>query len=152
MVEQFNGANRFKDISGKYHNAKDGERLTVENPLEFDRTIYFFGPCFILGSHVEDKHTIESFLQVKCNSEGNRCKVVNLGCWDTQAGTVQRILSTPIKENDIIVIYLNNRQIPCTDKLNLINALEKNDAPANWFIDMFEHCNYKANRIYADAI
>lgn len=151
-MEYFNGYNKLKDLSGKYHNVEGGERITVESPIEFDRTIYFFGPCFIFGAFVEDKHTIESFLQIKCNSEGIACKVVNLGCWNSQTGNVQRILSTPIKENDIIVMYLNNREIPCVDNLNLVNALEKNDAPAKWFKGVLKHCNYKANKIYADAI
>ena len=152
-TEIFNGGYRIKDVSGKYHNAKDGERLTVGNPPDFDRTIYFFGPCVIIGSYAEDRHTIESFLQVRCNSEEIACKVVNLGCYDSPAGTIQRILSTPIKENDIIVVYLIcNREIPCVDNLNLTNALEKNDVPAKWFIDKLHHCNYKTNKIYADAI
>ncbi|MCH5249893.1 MAG: hypothetical protein J1E98_08165 [Lachnospiraceae bacterium] len=152
-IERFNGVKRLKDISSKYHNVENGERLTVESPpLKSDRTIYFFGPCVILGAFVEDKHTIESFLQIKCNNEGNSCKVVNLGCWDTQVGTVQRILSTPIKENDIVVMWLENREIQCTDNLNLTNALEKNSTPAKWFIDQLEHCNYKVNEIYANAI
>lgn len=151
-IVQFNGVNRFKDISGKYHNVKGGERLTVENPLKFDRTIYFFGTCIITGAYVEDKHTIESFLQIKCNTEGNNCKVVNLGCWDSPEGTVQRILSTPIRENDVIVMYLDNREFPNMDNLNLTNALEKKNAPAKWFVNCPQHCNFKVNEIYADAI
>ena len=147
--EQFSGGMRLKDISGKYHNVKDGERLTVENPLKFDRTIYFFGPCFITGWHVEDKHTIESFLQIKCNSEGNSCKVVNMGCPDTLVGAVRRMFSTPIKENDIIVIY---SYIECTDNLNLTNALERNNVPGKWFTSLLKHCNHKVNEICADAI
>lgn len=152
-LKKFNGVNRIKDISGKYHNVKDGERLTVENPPEFDRTIYFFGPCFIYGHYVEDQHTIESFLQVRCNSKGKRCKVTNLGCCGESVDTVQRIFSTPIRENDIIVMNLTyDKEIPCADNLNLVDALEKNDAPAKWFVDWVSHCNYKANEIYADAI
>lgn len=152
-IEKFNGANRFKDLTGKYHNVKDGERLTVESPLEFERTIYFFGPCVIFGAFVEDKHTIESFLQIKCNNEGNNCRVVNLGCWDSKMGIIQRILSTPLKENDIIVMYLHpNMEIPSANNLNLTNVLEKNDAPAKWFVNCLWHCNHKVNKIYADAI
>lgn len=151
-IENYNGVNRLKDISGKYHNIQDGERFTVGSPLKYDRTIYFFGPCVIIGSLAEDKHTIESFLQIKCNNEGNSCKVINLGCWDSPAGTVQKILSTPLKENDIIVVYLGDREIQCADNLNLTNVLEKNSAPPNWFFDSIVHCNYKVNEIYADAI
>lgn len=105
-----------------------------------------------MGAYVEDKHTIESFLQVRCNSEGNSCRVVNLGCWDNPASTVQRMLSTPIRENDIIVTYLDSREFQCVDNLNLTNALEKNDAPAKWFVNVLEHCNHKVNKICADAI
>lgn len=151
-IERSDRLCRLKDISGKYHNVKGGERLTVGQPQEYDRTIYFFGSCIILGAYVEDKHTIESFLQVKCISTGNNCRVVNLGCWDSQAGIVQRILTTPIKENDIIVIYLENKEIECLDNLNLTDALEKNNTPAKWFVNSLQHCNYKANKIYADAI
>ncbi|MCH5249304.1 MAG: adenylyltransferase/cytidyltransferase family protein [Lachnospiraceae bacterium] len=151
-VEKFNEITRIKDISSKYHNAKNGERLTVGSPLKYDRTIYFYGSCFIRGHYVEDKHTVESFLQVKCNSEGNCCRVVNFGSVDIQENTVQRILSTPIKKDDIIVTYLNNREIPCVDNLNLTSALEKNGAPAKWFVNVIQHGNHKVNEICADAI
>lgn len=61
--------------------------------------------------------------------------MVNLGCFDVQVGTIQRILSTPIKENDFVVMWLENREFPSANNLNLTNALEKNGAPAKWFID-----------------
>lgn len=151
-IERINGVYQLKDWSAPYQNIKNGERLTVGQPEEYDRTIYFFGPCFVVGSRVEDKHTIESFLQAQCNKAGNKCRVVNLGCWNSIEGTMQRMLSTPIHQDDIIVIYLDNIEITHTDNLNLTDSLEQNRAPARWFVDDLCHCNYKVNQIYADAI
>lgn len=151
-IERINGVYQLKDRSGQYQNIKNGERLTVGQPEEYDRTIYFFGPCFIVGSRVEDKHTIESFLQAKCNKAENKCRVVNLGCWDSIGDTMRRVLSTPIQQNDIIVIYLDNIEITRADNLNLTDSLEQRHAPARWFVDDLCHCNHKVNQIYADAI
>lgn len=43
-IEQFNGANRVKDISGKYHNVEGGERLTVEALLNLTERSTFLVP------------------------------------------------------------------------------------------------------------
>lgn len=148
-IESVDGSNKLKDTSDRYHNVKDGERLTYGTPCEYDKTIYFFGPCAIIGLFVEDKYTIESLLQSKCN----RCRVLNFGCWDSPAGTVQRILSTPIRRNDIIIVnFIDDRIIPNIQNLNLIDSLEKNNVPAKWFVDTLQHCNHKVNQIYTDAI
>lgn len=144
-------SNKIKDITGKYHNVKDGERLTIGQPEEYDRTVYFFGCCTILGAYVEDKHTIESFLQAKCNNMGIRCKVVNMGCWDSRGGVLNRIMQTPIKKDDIIVVDLM-KEIQGVDSLDLTRTLENNNVPGKWFVNIFRHCNYKVNQIYADAI
>ena len=36
-----------KDCSGPYYNVSDGERSTIAQPENFERTIYFVGPCYI---------------------------------------------------------------------------------------------------------
>lgn len=145
--------NRLKDVSGKYLNVRNGERLTVDQPKDFERTIYFFGPCLIAGNYVEDRHTIESFLQKKCNDHGVAARVVNLGCWDSAPGTMGRIMQTPLQKNDIVVIFLTTETQPVgVINLNLIEILEQENAPAEWFYDKLWHCNHRANALYADAI
>lgn len=147
-------ANILQDKSGKYYNVKNGERLTINQPDEYDRTIFFFGPCVIMGGCVGDQYTIESFLQEKCNNTGVRYKVVNLGCWDTNIGTLDRIIQTPIKKDDIIVVNLMRMkgEYEDIDNLNLMDALEEKNVPGQWFVDEPRHCNHRVNQIFADAI
>ena len=61
---------RLRDYKSKYYNVENGERRTIGQPEQFERSIYFFGPCFVYGHLVEDKHTIESFLQKQFNESG----------------------------------------------------------------------------------
>lgn len=151
-TEQIDGVNRLKDISGKYYNVKDGERLTIGQPSKYNRTVYFFGQCPMIGIYVEDKHTIESFLQARCNEMLTVSKVVNLGCYDNLMGTLNRIIQTPIRKEDIVVVFIGNREIQGLDNLNLAEVLQNNNVPAKWFADAPMHCNYKVNEIFADAI
>lgn len=58
-----NCINRLKDSNTPYYNVENGERRTCGIPESYERTIWFFGPCFIVGGLVEDKYTLESILQ-----------------------------------------------------------------------------------------
>ena len=143
---------RMKDTSGPYLNIVNGERVTVGQPEEADRTIWFFGPCFILGGYVEDKHTIESFLQEKINRAGYSCKVVNYGCYESPYQRMIRITSTPMKPGDIVVMHVVNRPVNGTESIDLMDILDRNEAPAGWLLNLPVHCNHKANRLFADDL
>lgn len=71
-----NGILKFEDISGKYLNIKDGVRKTVGSPQNAERSVYFIGDSRAFCTEVEDKHTIESFLQ---GMLGNQYIVINMG-------------------------------------------------------------------------
>lgn len=147
------GVRQLLDVSDKYHNVHAGERLTTGQPEKYDRTIYFFGPCIIYGHFCEDKHTIPSFLQAKCNEQGLHIKAVNLGAIGYHTlETVARIYQTQMKEGDIAVVYFNNCKIGDIDNLNLEDTLEQNQVPAEYMLRDPIHVNHKVNQIYADAI
>ena len=97
------------DTKSRYFNVVNGGRMTVGQPEEAERTIWFFGPCFVVGGYVEDKYTIESILQERLNREGYSCRVVNCGCYETPYQRMVHITSTPMKPGDIMVIHVENR-------------------------------------------
>lgn len=147
------GVRRLLDVSSQYHNIQSGERLTVGQPEQYDRTIFLFGPCIIYGQYCEDKHTISSFLQAKCNEQGLHIKVVNLGALGYYTlEVVGRMYQTPMREGDIAVVFFDNRKIGDIDNLNLEDALEQNQVPVEYMIADPIHVNHKVHQIYADAI
>ncbi len=151
-LEANNIYTRLKDTKSRYFNVVDGERVTVGQPEEAERTIWCFGPCFIIGGFVEDRHTIESFLQERLNREGYSCRVVNCGCFETPYQRMVHITSTPMKPGDILVISVENRPYEGTESIDMMEVLDRNAVPAEWLLNLPVHCNHKVNRIYADDL
>ena len=54
---------KLKDTDSTFYNVKNGNRITTQQPQKYNKTIYFFGPCLMVGAYSEDKYTIESILQ-----------------------------------------------------------------------------------------
>lgn len=141
------------DDNQTFFHVQGGERLTVNQPNEYANCIYMYGPCVILGSYVEDKHTIASWLQLKINEAGFPYKVVNLGAYTPDSLLdLNKILATPIQKEDIIILDKRDMEIDSSLKVNMIKALEKAHVSEKWFVDNLRHCNYKINNFYADAI
>ncbi len=144
-----------KDCNSQVYNVIKGERSTISQPIEYNKTIYFIGPCFIYGHYVEDKNTIESYLQEKINDAGYKVKVVNYGC-PIYSYNIEfmraRIMELQIKKGDIIVVYLLGRCCKGIQELNLNNVLEEYDVSEKWMVEHPAHCNHKINFLYAEAI
>ena len=151
-LESNNIYTRLKDTQSRYFNVVNGERVTVGQPQEAERTIWCFGPCFIVGGLVEDKYTIESILQERLNREGYSCRVVNCGCYETPYQRMVRITSTPMKPGDILVIHVENRPFAGTESIDMTELLDRNNVPCEWLLNLPVHCNHKVNRIYADDL
>ncbi len=151
-LETNNIYTRLADTKSRYLNIVNGERVTVGQPEEAERTIWFFGPCFVIGGFVEDKYTIESILQERLNREGYSCRVVNCGCFETPYQRMVHITSTPMKPGDIMVIHLENRLFEGTESIDIMELLDRNNVPAEWLLDLPVHCNHKVNKIYADDL
>ena len=143
---------RLKDTSGPYFNVVDGDRVTLEQPEDAERTIWFFGPCFMIGAFVEDKYTIETILQQRLNREGYRFKVVNCGCFESHYQEMVHITSTPMRAGDILVMHVENRPFEGTESIDLTELLVQNKVPNDWLLDLPLHCNHKVNKIYADDL
>lgn len=154
-VENYMGVSYLRDCQSMYYNVKNGERQTIGQPETFEKTIYFLGACYIYGHWVEDRNTIESFLQKRlCDSE-KAVRVVNLGCTGmlTCRQYFARIMSgIELKKGDILVIGNTSDNIEGVEYLDLCEILEKNRVGAEWMIDYPGHCNHKVNKLYADAV
>ncbi len=145
---------RLKDTSGRFLNIRDGERLTVGQPEEYDRTVYFYGPCLPIGNYVSDEYTVESFLQKRFNDAGMKIRVVNYGSWGNNVTTINRIIKTQFRKGDIIVIMpmelcgpINGLEI-----FDLWETLEKYQVSAEWLLDTPYHVNHHVMKLYADEL
>ena len=143
------------DAETEFFHIRNGERLTVNQPEKYGRCVYLYGPCLVMGRYVSDQYTIASLLQSEINQAGFSCKVVNRGF---PGGTRNHILNAEklqagsFKRDDIVVLDQYGSFVENFPILNLTDALEKHDAPADWFTDNPRHCNHKANQVYAHAI
>jgi cytidyltransferase-like protein len=145
------GVNKLKDVNSKYFNVNGGNRLTVGQPDIYQKTVYFFGPCIMIESFVEDKYTIESLLQEKLNKIG-MYRVINCGAYSDKKIDINRILDTNFKEGDIAIIYTFDRTFDGIPNLSLISLGERYQIPVKWTVNTLPHCNHKVNMILAEEI
>jgi cytidyltransferase-like protein len=147
-----NGIIYLKDVKSSRCNVINGERMTVGQPLEYERTIYFYGPCLITGWYVEDSKTLESYLQAIVNEKEYRVRCVNYGSFQDELSLLLKICSTEYKKGDIVVIYDKNKAFDSILNIDLADSLERENVPAKWVVDAPQHCNHKVNEIYAKEI
>ncbi len=143
-----------KDMQSRYINVRFGERVTVDQPAEYERTIYFFGPCLVIGNYVADEYTIESRLQKMLNERGIPVRVVNCGCWGGNVANVSRISSTAFKKGDIMVALMEDldQSAGPFKTVDLWEVAEENEIPTEWMLDNLYHVNHHVTEIYAEAI
>lgn len=149
------GVLMLKDCQSQYYNVVNGERKT-ENQLQGGaiRDIYFFGPCYIYGHYVEDKNTIESYLQRMLCDKKIPARVVNYGCLDTNYNNryLTRIAVTQFKMGDIVVVGNLPKGIKGVQYLDLNHVLESHNVDSKWLADWTGHCNHRVNELYSEAI
>jgi len=107
-----------------------GLRWTCDTPKIFERTIYLFGACSVVGTFVDDVHTISSLLQKNLNEKSLHHKVVNCGNNGGFSGAtineLYRIADTPFKSGDVI-IHVNGDAWQYCFKENLSDRFFVND-------------------------
>ncbi len=95
------------DYKGLYFNITDGKRVTIDQPEEYDHTIYIVGGSTVYGMYLPDEYTIPSYLQTMLNTEaGKKYKVENIGVISVNSWQeLARIKALPIQDGDIVVLY-----------------------------------------------
>lgn len=142
-----NGIRILQDTSSELLNVKDGIRKTYYLPERYVGTIWFFGPCIIAGAFVEDKNTIESFLQKELAEDGYEYRVVNCGAWED----VNRVLMnfTQFKKGDVIIVYTGSVRYKGFTNISLEDIYVKNNVSLKWAISHLHHCNHRVNELIA---
>lgn len=145
-----NGIRVLQNTYSKLLNIKDGRRRTCYSPNKYMGTIWFFGACITVGAFVEDRYTIESFLQKMLVESGYEYRVVNCGAWED----VNRVLMnfTQFKTEDIIIVYTKSARYKGFPNISLERIYEKNNIPLNWANAHLHHCNHRVNEIIAKEL
>lgn len=150
------GINYLQDNNHKACHIKNGIRYTDGNPADYQRTIWFYGPCLMIGAYVKDKYTIESWLQKSINEEGYKLRVVNMGAWNKHENIVRMIYKNKKLRKGDLVIFLSQdgteKYYSKLHSIDLTKGLEKYRPSAEWFVNNYLHCNHKVNEIYAAEI
>lgn len=142
------------DFRGQHYNVVNGKRVTTNQPVEYDCTIYIFGPCTIRGALVADCCTIASYLQKTINVDPNqkiRVENCGVGGGSDLYNDLKYIANISFNSNDVIIIFEEIEGIRALCEARGIIWHETSsifDRPHNygqWFLDRPVHCNYKAN-------
>lgn len=145
-----NGLRILQDTETEVLNVKEGIRKTYYVPDKYIGTIWFFGPCLIVGAFAEDKNTIESYLQKRLVENGYAYRVVNCGAWEN----VNRILMnfTQFKKGDVIIVYTDTKRYKDFPNISLEDFYVQNNIPIKWADGNLHHCNHKVNELIADEV
>lgn len=149
------GSGEVADYKSKYFNVANGERYTAGQPSEYQKTVYFVGPCFVYGALVEDKNTIQSFLQERFNRLNYNIRVVNYGSpshFNNIARQLDCIMRMPLSKGDMVLLYADDKTLDNIPEINLTDAIEKHDIDPGWMVESPRHCNHKVNALYAEVI
>ena len=155
--EIVNGHNSFEykmDINGKFFNAQNGRRITCFQPEEYIGSIYFLGPCMVVGGFIEDQYTIESCLQKKLLEKGYAYRVENYGgVLRTDSELEKRLEEIGKYGTNDIVIYLSTiGKLINIEGSSLERIFEKYQIPSEWVTNSYLHCNHKVNQLVADCV
>ena len=99
-----NGVIRFENNDkNQYFTFQEGHRC-VPNAKETNKKLYMIGPCTVFGAYVTDSQTVEYYLQEKLNVSEFEYQIVNGGAPGLYK-EFQYLLTTPINEDDVVVIF-----------------------------------------------
>lgn len=157
---------KFEDTCGKCVNTSGGQRVTIDQPYDYNRTVYIVGGCQVFGVGSSDKGTITSHLQRLFNeiAPEQRIIVQNYGyyLWEMEDAetteelnavqTVEELeilKSLPVKPGDIVLCKFGiNSNIPFVDMGETANR------PHNYGEVFFDKWHYTedGNRMIADQL
>lgn len=92
------------DHAGPMYNIVKQVRITIDQPIVYNRTVYVFGNSGAFGLYVADADTMESHLQALLKAAGYRWRVVNLAVSGAMVSDeYKRLLDTPLTPGDLVV-------------------------------------------------
>jgi hypothetical protein len=128
------GYMRLKDTAGEFVNVRDGFRVTVGQPEQYDYTIWILGSSTIIDAMLPDAYTIPSQLQALIPD----ARVINAGANGARLANMRnRLYDLPIASGDMVVFYTG-----VMDSLTY-------DGSAAWVADIEKAINEA--RLYTEA-
>ena len=101
-----------KDLNkGDLINIIGGHRITIDNPIIYNNSIYCYGPCTALGLFAPDDKTIETFLQRILNDKHYPYRVVNCGSvgngisLNNDLNSLYALMDNKFKKGDIAIHF-----------------------------------------------
>lgn len=157
--ESQNGVIRFLNNDENYYFTFGDGLRDVSNTRKANRKIYLVGPCTVFGAYVTGTQTIEYYLQDRLNNAKMEYQVVNGGTPGLYK-EFQYLLTTSIKEEDIVVVF--TREHTLIDALksykqvhylgNLSDIYSGLEDPLSCILDNFRHVNYRVNQLIAERV
>ncbi|MGN0524131.1 MAG: adenylyltransferase/cytidyltransferase family protein [Eubacterium sp.] len=154
-----NGIKSLCDFDGDLVTIKNGIRKTCYQPKDFSGKIHIYGACTARGTGVENKHTIESFLQIILNDNYKPYLVENngIGCGSRFVDDIAAIKETAFCKGDIVIIFNTiggNIAEFCKEKgINYCNTCnEMDNMECEWFTDLPQHTIKAGNKRLAEII
>lgn len=144
------GLRILQDTETEVLNIREGIRKTYYVPDQYVGTIWFFGACLVAGAFVEDKNTIESYLQKRLVTSSYKYRVVNCGAWED----VNRILMNfkQFKKGDVIIVFTETKRYKKFMNISLEDLYVQNRIPLRWTDGNLHHCNHKVNELVANEV
>lgn len=154
-----NGVIRFENTDkNQYFTFQEGVRR-VFNTAKANKKLYMIGQCTVFGAYVTDTQTIEYYLQEKLNVTEYEYQVVNGGVPGLYK-EFQYLLTTPINEDDVIVIFTREHTLLDTlrayEQVHYLGSLSdiysELEDPLSCILDNFRHVNYRVNQLIAERV
>lgn len=160
-----NGGLSFKDKKTQTVNTYNGKRITCYQQSKAKNKIFICGSCVAYGYPVEDKFTIQSWLQKRINKEHLSFNVYNIGFpGSTLYQLVNNLTSENISKGDIIILIPPS----LTANFSLLKAFcfyhnitiqdfshifaNKRSCYGKVFTDNGSHLTHKGNELFADTL
>ena len=151
------GNRKYLDYSSKYKNVRNGHRITVNQPENFDKNVFVVGGCITFGYGCSDEDTLSSKLQKIMNKSNINWKIENYGSFLNyrRKDMYQTLFNLPVKDGDIIVVEVwRNLPEMCEPYLDFLNLREVFDRPHNYgnvFVDT-AHPSHIGQEVMANKI
>ena len=146
------GANYLKDYKSKYLNITNSIRRTCYQITNPDFNMHMYGPCFCIGTYVEDKYTIESLLQKKFVDNNININIHNHGALNNTLGYIEMISNTKLYSGDTVVFFGLYFPVYEIYNINLNEVIEKNYISLDWVVDSIFHCNHIVDEIISEKL
>ena len=161
LVMDNNGVVSGRDYSSKYVNFSAGHRITTDQPIQYERTVWHFGYSHVWGSGSPDHGTVASALQSSFNRAQQRVRVENYGYSGISrnvAAVMKKINSMEqyFNDGDIVLIetrdHFQNRAAQSNyHTLDISDLLLRPHSFGEVFVDT-HHLNELGNKVIASKI